>query len=336
MELIIHAINILSRKRKIFIYLFLFLSIFFISRFFLIDRTYISTTKLAYNSDDSSSTVLGSNIGRLIGGMGSMAETQSVSSTTNTFDMIPEVLTAYSFLDKILDKKFIIDNKSKTLFMMYSKDKEGDIARFNARKTLSKKIIITKSLSRPTISISFLSNNPNLSYEVLSSMFEQLKSDLTNFRLQRIEERLFFIDNQINATKQELDILENDLRDFRINNSKILQSPNLRMEESKKVRDITVLSNTYSSLRIEFEMTKIKKLEESNVLQIIDPPNIPERKSSPSGTYHLIYIIVSFIFLSFIYILFQILISSKEFERIRRHLDWNNINNAEKNKESLY
>ena len=93
------------------------------------------------------------------------------------------------------------------------------------------------------------------------------------------------------------------------------------MEESKKVRDITVLSNTYSSLRIEFEMTKIKKLEESNVLQIIDPPNIPERKSSPSGTYHLKYIIVSFIFLSFIYILFQILISSKEFERIRRHLD---------------
>ena len=138
---------------------------------------------------------------------------------------------------------------------------------------------------------------------------------------ERDEFTCFYIDNQINVIKQELDILENDLKDFRINNSKILQSPKLRMEESKKLRDITVLSNTYSSLKIEFEMTKIRKLEKSNVLQIIDPPNIPERKSSPRGTYHLIYIIVSFIFLSFIYILFQILISSKEFERIRTRLD---------------
>ena len=74
------------------------------------------------------------------------------------------------------------------------------------------------------------------------------------------------------------------------------------MQESTKLRDILVLSNTYSSLKIELEITKIKYFEEANVLQVIDPPNLPLKKSGPRLRYMLIGLIASFSFIVLFYV----------------------------------
>ena len=82
------------------------------------------------------------------------------------------------------------------------------------------------------------------------------------------------------------------------------------MEESKKLRDILAVSNAYSSLRIELELTKIKYLEEANVLQVIDAPNLPLRKSAPRLRYMLLGLIVTFSLITILYIYITLFLKS--------------------------
>ena len=118
----------------------------------------------------------------------------------------------------------------------------------------------------------------------------------------------------------ELTALEEDLRKFRVNNSNIIQSPTLRMQESTKLRDILVLSNTYSSLKVELELTKIKYFEEANVLQVIDAPNLPLKKSGPRLRYMLLKLIFTFSFIVFFYVYTKILLASDAGRTIKNYI----------------
>ena len=89
------------------------------------------------------------------------------------------------------------------------------------------------------------------------------------------------------------------------------------MEESRILRDILAVSNTYSSLRVELELTKTKYLEEANVLQIIDAPNKPVQKSSPRLRNMLFQLIATFSLLAFSYIYFKLFMKSDLGMKIR-------------------
>ena len=141
-------------------------------------------------------------------------------------------------------------------------------------------------------------------------MLEQLKKDLTSFQLERIEKELSIIKSQVEVSSMELSGLEESLKDFRVNNSSIIQSPTLRMEESRKLRDILAVSNAYSSLKVQLELTKIKYLEEADVLQVIDAPNLPLRKSGPRLRYMLLSLIITFSFITFLYVYIALFLKS--------------------------
>ncbi|SVC01166.1 uncharacterized protein METZ01_LOCUS254020, partial [marine metagenome] len=270
MEILKTALYIVKTKKKQLFYLFLLLSSVFILRYTLTDRVYISNIKLAHNAQDGATDSSG--LSRIVSSFSS-GNISSVGSSTTNFDMIPEVLSSRNFLNKILEKEFYYNEKREKLYLIYSKKGSSDdlnvpLLKLKGRKELSTNISVTKSLNNPVIGISISSNNKQLSFEIANAILEQLEVELTNFQLERIEKRIAVITNQIESSLGELTILEEDLRKFRVNNSSILQSPTLRMQESSKLRDILVLSNTYSSLKVELELTKVKYFEEANVLQV--------------------------------------------------------------------
>ena len=228
--------------------------------------------------------------------------------------MIPEVLSSRNFLNKILDKEFNYNGKMEKLYIIYSKEDSDNpnipLLKLDGRKELLSNISISKNLNNPILGISISSNNRQLSMDIATSILDQLKLELTNFQLERLDKKIDVIQNQIQSSFGELAILEEGLRKFRVNNSNILQSPTLRMQESTKLRDILVLSNTYSSLKVELELAKIKYFEEANVLQVIDSPNLPLRKSGPRLRYMLLRLAFTFIFITLFYVYVTLLLKS--------------------------
>ena len=301
MEIIKATIHIIKTKKRALWYLFFFLSSIFILHYSITDRIYISSIKLAHNSQDGSYNSSG------------LSKIVSSSSTTN-FDMIPEVLSSRDFLNKILDKEFRYNGKMEKLYMIYSKKNSDNpnipLLKLDGRKELLNNISVSKNLNNPIIGISISSNNRQLSMDIATSILDQLKLELTNFQLERLDKKIGVIKNQVQSTSEELALLEEELRKFRVNNSNILQSPTLRMQESNQLRDILVLSNTYSSLKVELELAKIKYFEEANVLQVIDSPNLPLKKSGPRLRYMLLRLVFAFSFITLFYVYVTLLLKS--------------------------
>ncbi len=315
------TVNLLKERKKLFISLFIFLSFLFIGSYVTSDRVYISSIKLAHNSVQSSA---GGGFNMLFSSL-SPSNVNSVQSSTTSLGMIPEVVKSRSFLDKILVKEFQYRGNSKKLYLIlqnkeFSEDLNTPFLMHLARKKLSKKILVSKNLNNPVIGISISANEKSLAFDIANEVLEQLEIDLTNFQLERIEKKIDVINSQVNLIKKELTILEEDLRDFRINNSSIYESPSLRMEESRKIRDISAVISTYSSLRVELELTKTKFLEEANVLQIIDAPNFPAQKSAPRLTYTVLKLIMTFLFITFFYIYVKLFLRSALGRKIQNAL----------------
>ena len=312
MEIIKATLYILKTKKKPLSYLFVLVSSLFILNYTLTDRIYISDIKLAHNSQDGSSNT--SSLTNLVSSFSS-GNVNSVESSTTNFDMIPEVVFSRNFLNKILEKEFYYDGEMEKLYLIYSKKRSQKnlsvpLLKLDGRKKLSKNISVSKNLNNPVIGISISSHDKQLSFDIATTVLEQLEIELTNFQLERIEKKIEVINNQIKSSSKELNFLEEDLRKFRVNNSNIMQSPTLRMEESKKLRDILILSNSYSSLKVELELTKIKYFEEANVLQVIDSPNLPLRKNAPRLRYMLLGLIFTFLFTTLFYVYVTLLLAS--------------------------
>lgn len=322
MKIVKESIRILKNKKRQFSFLFLFISVLFITIYTLQDRVYISDMKLAHNSLDGSknTSALSSFVSSFASG-----NMSSTNSSTTDFDMIPEVIYSRDFLNQILEKEFYYDGEMKKLYLIGYKERRGkkldpSLLKLDARKELSSNIFVSKNLNNPMITISVASNNQQLSFDIANSILQQLETVLTNFQLDRISEKIKVINNQIGSSSKELKVLEEDLRKFRVNNSNILQSPTLRMQESTKLRDILAVSNTYSSLKVELELTKVKYFEKANVLQVIDAPNLPLRKSSPRLRFMLIKLIFTFSFITLFYIYFSLLRDSNFGKMIREDI----------------
>ena len=322
MKIVKESIRILKNKKRQLSFLFLFISVLFITIYTLQDRVYISDMKLAHNSLDGSknTSALSSFVSSFASG-----NMSSTNSSTTDFDMIPEVIYSRDFLNQILEKEFYYDGEMKKLYLIGYKERRGkkldpSLLKLDARKELSSNIFVSKNLNNPMITISVASNNQQLSFDIANSILQQLETVLTNFQLDRISEKIKVINNQIGSSSKELKVLEEDLRKFRVNNSNILQSPTLRMQESTKLRDILAVSNTYSSLKVELELTKVKYFEKANVLQVIDAPNLPLRKSSPRLRFMLIKLIFTFSFITLFYIYFSLLRDSNFGKMIREDI----------------
>lgn len=322
MKIVKESIRILKNKKKQFSFLFLFISFLFIANYILQDRVYISDMKLAHNSLDGSKNTSG-----LSGFVSSFSSgnMSSTNSSTTDFDMIPEVISSRDFLNQILEKEFYDDGEMKKLYLIGYKQRRGKeldlpLLKLDARKELSSNIFVSKNLNNPMLTISIASNNQQLSFDIANSILQQLETVLTNFQLDRIGKKIKVINNQIGSLSKELKVLEEDLRKFRVNNSNILQSPTLRMQESTKLRDILAVSTTYSSLKVELELTKVKYFEKANVLQVIDAPNLPLRKSGPRLRFMLIKLIFTFSFITLFYIYLSLLRSSDLGKRIKENI----------------
>tara|TARA_B100001175_G_C19513254_1_gene645369 strand:- start:3571 stop:4554 length:984 start_codon:yes stop_codon:yes gene_type:complete len=318
-------IDTIQLKKKTFLNVFILIASISSINYILSDRIYVSEMKLVHNGGGASPS---SSFRGLFGSFNTQNDMESLSSATKNYDMIPEVLSSRSFMDKILNKDFMYEDQTKKLYLILTdKDNsflEDNLTQLSARKKLNQFVSVSKGLNTPVISISVKTNNKDLSYNIANEMLSQLKKDLTSFQTDRVEKRINVINVQIESSRSELEQKEEELRVFRINNSSRSQSPTLLLEEQRKLRDISTLSETYNSLKFELELAKIKFLEQANVLQVIDEPNFPIQKTSPRLRYMLIGIIFNYIFISFIIIYTSILANSELGKEIRRLFSRNN------------
>ncbi len=224
-----------------------------------------------------------------------------------------DIIKSRTIAEKILKKKFDTKRygKEKTLLQIITYGDDDPKFSFDTLKYLGiekfllEMVNVSKDIQTGIHTISVNSIEPYLSYEIASSIIDELQNHQQEYNKTITSKTRHFIEDRISETKSELEKAEETLKNFRQQNRRIENSFLLQMEEERLTREVTVLTGVFTTLKQQLETTKIEEVRVSDYIVVVDPPFIPVLRSSPKRKKA---VVVSFILsfgLSFILVLLK-------------------------------
>jgi len=322
----------LSKKLKIMIILPIISStLAIIYVLFFTEPIYISTAKIIpiYGGGGGSpiSSIL-SNYGLAFSTGGG----QSADLTTPA--LYPEIIKSRTLANNLLERKF--DTKrfgeNKTLlYILTDGNTDPNISLAELRESAMKSclgMIDLEFLGNAKIYIiSGIAFEPGFARKFTWAVIEELKEFHRTIKNKQIVEKRLFIIDRLQSVEKELIDAEEKLKEFRIKNRQIENSPILLLENERLSRDINVKTEIFTSLKQQFELVKIEEVEESSTTHILEEPSIPLSKSNSSRRVTVVAAGTLGIFLAIIIILLAEFIknqkSKKYFILIRKNIKQN-------------
>ncbi len=244
----------------------------------------IFTTKTIFitktgNSGNSNLSNLASLAGISLGGN---------SSTVDPSDYLDKVIQDKEFLSHILDKKWFFKGDSVFLdTILKIKIGKSFANSTNAVQMLkldyvrNKKIIsIAKDKRTSILTLTVNVIDPQLAFDLNIHTIQLLSNYIRNSIKSQAKEKRVFIEGRIKEVKADLERNENALIAFKERN-KASVSPNIMVEEMRLTRQMTISQEVYIQYQKQYEMARIEELNDQPLIQIVQNPEIPIRRSKP-------------------------------------------------------
>ena len=120
-----------------------------------------------------------------------------------------------------------------------------------------------------------------LSMNINKQIIDELEDNQKQYVKLKSTKTKQFISERIIETEKTLRKAEEDLKEFRMRNRRIENSPSLLLEQQRLTREVTVLTGVFTTLKQQLETAKIDEVKESEYLIIIEDPEIPLYPISP-------------------------------------------------------
>ena len=261
--------------------------------FFIAHPVYVTTAKLLPTGEDNSL----SNIQGLASQFGLSIPFQGGSNLSFT-DIYPEIVKSRQLIAIILEKKFNTRKYGQNqalknvLSRQYSLEKYDVDERFKrASEILQDNIKISKARLTSIVTLEVGAIEPDFAVDLTNAIINESDKLQRQFKTHQVSDKRSFIQDRIKDVKKDLESAQEDLKEFREKNRQVQYSPALLLEEERLTTEMDVKKEIFSTLKQQFELAKIEKVEEGATVQILDKPVAPYEQSSPK--------VILSIFLSF-------------------------------------
>ena len=218
--------------------------------------------------------------------IGSSDESNGLSSSA----MVPEIIKSRRLARYLLTEKFSTSayGEKKKLINILLEDtltsEFSDTEKSIAISILSEMIELDGGGKFiPLITLSINTNEAKFSAALADTVIGKLNQIITKFKLSQVKEKKIFIKTRLKEIEARLRLAEERLRDFRDKNRAIYSSPALMLDQARITRDVEVQSQIQITLMTQYEMTKIEEVQKSDMLQVLDQPEVPIGKTSPKS-----------------------------------------------------
>ena len=201
----------------------------------------------------------------------------------------PEIIKSRTLAKKMLMKKFdsVEYGKNQLLLKLLTyKDKEPDVGRdtliIHGTEAFIGLVSVSENIKTSIMTISVDASEPKLAADIATALIDELDAHQKQFNTKQAAKKRIFIQERIKDVNVDLVRAEESLKDFRIQNRKYVDSPSLLLEFERLLREVEVQKQLYITLKQEFEMAQIEEVEESDILHILDSPEIPLERSKPN------------------------------------------------------
>lgn len=144
--------------------------------------------------------------------------------------------------------------------------------------TLSNRLVIDQSDGIITLSVKL--PDPRASAEVGQAAITLLKEYVKEYRTQKANEELQFVENQVEEAEKRFEKAQQQLADFQDSNVNIATAKaQTKEQELQSQYDLTF--DIYNSLRQQLEQAKLKVQEDTPVFTTVEPFQVPTSNSEP-------------------------------------------------------
>ena len=152
----------------------------------------------------------------------------------------------------------------------------------SALNKFKKHISVVEDKVTGLIKIDSRFEDPFLSAEIANLIGDEVQNYIQKENsAQSTKEKLFILE-RLKIVKNELELIEGDLKIFKERNRGYENSPELFMVFSRLFRESESKKEVYMTLQKQLELARIEEVKQKPILHILDHAVPPTRKSSPN------------------------------------------------------
>jgi len=154
-------------------------------------------------------------------------------------------------------------------------------------KLLSRQIISEYDKKSGILTITVTLPDPVVAARVSQLALDYLTEYITSYRTEKAVKQATFLGKRVAEARRRYQTAEFTLESYRDRNRSLFTNV-ARLEEQRLQADFLLAQSVYNDLSKQLEQAKIKVQEETPVFKVLEPPQIPLRKSSPNRTFLLL------------------------------------------------
>lgn len=234
------------------------------------------------------------------GGFSDLASLVGLSGGEGSFvKLYPKIILSEAVLKNVIYAKYYSEKKRDSVDLVQFWDIGGDSPLSvyeRALRALRGELDIAMDLKTNIVSISIETREARMSSDIVNKITEELDRFIRTRRTTNASEQRKWIEARLSEVKNDLGGSENSLKEFREKNRRVVDSPELLLEQERLIREVQINSALYTELKKQFELVKIEEIKNIPVVTVMDPGRPTEFKERPKRS---IIVITTFV-LSFL------------------------------------
>ena len=205
----------------------------------------------------------------------------------NVSELFPEVIKSKTLQHEILQTKFKFQGDSLILLDIFETQGEDLNTRlYYGYITLNEMISVSRDIRTSITKLEVSSKFPVLAADIASAIVKELDIYNRQQRTSKAKENRQFIENRLRETEDSLNVADLKLTEFYDNNkggyiNAYQNSPELKMEQQKLLREQKKWEEIYVRLVGEYEIAKIQEVRDAPIINVLDKARVPVVKSAP-------------------------------------------------------
>jgi uncharacterized protein involved in exopolysaccharide biosynthesis len=262
----------------------------------LLSNKYVATTTILPDIEILSAA-------QQLGSLQQLASSVGITAgVTSPSQLYPDILLSETILRPVIYNKYKTENYDTLVNLIQFWEFDDEDENLNYEDCLGKlrEKVLSMDVNKETfvITLSVETTEQQLSADIANYITSQLDIYQRYFRSSNASEQRKFLEGRIDEVKKDLTKAEEALKNFREKNRKVVDSPELLLEQARLQREVELNSTMFIELKKQYELAKLEEIKNTPVVQILDKARPPAEKSSPRRS---ILVLVAG-FLSFIFV----------------------------------
>lgn len=199
--------------------------------------------------------------------------------------LYPTVMTSQTILRNVIDRRYQTEKFAQPVdlveyFELSEPTREENISDLIQKKFKS---IMSASTDAKTgiVTITIEMREPQLAADVANAVIAELDDFMRKKKKGNASEQLKWIEVRLKQVEGDLTNSEESLKAFREKNRRVLDSPQLLLEQERKVRQVQVNSTVFVELKKQSELAKLEEIKNLTIVNVLDPARPPAIKEGP-------------------------------------------------------